>query len=197
MRYGACSWVFGDSPLPEVAEGLARLGYDGIELLGDWNLYPPSTARRILADHGLVVFALTPKDVDLAHPDAEVRREALDHYFGLLEFAAELGAPAIGCHGAVGRCWPLATQAEEEAWFSEGVARIADRAQRGGLCVALEPLNRYESHLLTTAAQGRALADRIRSPAVGLLLDAYHMNIEEANPVAALRPRGRSSFSFT
>ncbi len=180
-KLGACTWIFGDTPLEEVAHGLSRLGYDGVELLGDPQGYPPQEARRILSDHGLEAFSLTPLDVDLAHPDPEVRRRALDYYLGLLDYAAELGAGVVSCHGRVGRVRPIASQAEEEKLFLEGVAHLAARAEGLGLRVALEVLNRYESHLLNTAAQALAVVEEVGSPALGVLLDTYHMNIEEAD----------------
>jgi len=195
-KLGACTWIFGDSRLEEVAGGLARLGYDGVELLGDPQRYPGQEVRRVLADHGLEVFSLTPLDVDLAHPDPRVRKKALDYHLCLLDYAAQVGAPQVACHGQVGRVRPLATQQEEEGWFSEGIAKIADRAEQMGLRVAIEVLNRYESHLLNTAAQAKALVEGIGSPALGILLDTYHMNIEEADLPQAIREVGEWLFLF-
>lgn len=186
-KLGACTWVFGDLPLPQVARGLSRLGYEGVELLGDPQRYPPRIARRILADHGLEVLSLTPLDVDLAHPDPGVRREALDYYWELLDYAAELGAGVVSCHGRVGRVRPIASQAEEGRLFVEGVARLAARAEGLGIWLALEALNRYESHLVNTAAQALAVVEEVGSPALGVLLDTYHMNIEEADLPGAIR----------
>ena len=191
-KLGACTWIFGDTSLEGVARGLSSLGYDGVELLGDPERYPPQEARRILADQGLEVFSLTPLDVDLAHPDPRVRQQARDYYLGLLDYAAELGAKVVSCHGKVGRIRPLATQAEEEGWFKREVAKIAERAQELSLKLALEVLNRYESHLVNTAAQALAIVEEVGSPALGLLLDTYHMNIEEADlPGAIIRVGSR------
>ena len=69
MRYGACNWIFGDTPLPEVAELLSGLGYDGIELFGEWERYPARRTQHILSEHGLSIFSLGPENVDLAHPE--------------------------------------------------------------------------------------------------------------------------------
>ena len=58
----------------------------------------------------------------------------------------------------------------------------------------MEALNRYESHLLNTAAQAAEFVEQVGMSNVGILLDAYHMNIEEADPAAAIREAGDRLF---
>jgi sugar phosphate isomerase/epimerase len=189
-RYGVCNWIFGDEDLATTAAILAELGFDGVELKGDLELYHPDEVNAILSDHGLTALSLTPDNVDLAHPDAQVRAEALDYYLRLLDFAAAVGAPVVSCHGAVGRVRPLGDYAEEYRQFLLGVQRLAVRATELHLRLAMEVLNRYESHLLNTAAQAVEFVRQVHAPNVGVLLDAYHMNIEEADPVAAILDTG-------
>lgn len=193
MKYGVCTWIFGDEPLAETAVRLAAQGYDGVELLGDLEHYEAKAVRRTLADHGLAVLSVTPLDYDLAHPDTTVRAQAVDYYQRLLDFAVAVDCPIVSGHGAVGRVRAIATQAEEYDLLVHSLKLLARRAQALGLTIALECLNRYESHLLNTAAQAlQCLAD-VGSPptAVGVLLDAYHMNIEEADPAGAIRAVGQ------
>ncbi len=186
LRVGSCTWMFGDRPLADVARRLQRLGLDGVELMGDLGRYQAAEAARVLADHGLRVFSLTPDNVDLAHPDAAVRAQAVDYYLRLLDFAAALDQPLVCCHGYVGRIRAIAGQAEEYGLFVEAVRRVAERAATMGLRLPMEVLNRYESHLLNTAAQARQFVADVGADNVGILLDAYHMNIEEADPAGAL-----------
>jgi len=202
MRYGVCNWIFGDEDLAATAAFLAQAGFDGLELKGDLQLYRPADVVDVLGEHGLAVLSLTPEDVDLAHPEPRVRKEALDYYLRLLDFAAAVGAPVVSCHGAVGRVRALAAIEEEYAYLLAGVQRIAARAAELNLRLAMEVLNRYESHLLNTAAQAvQFVADvadvaDVSAPNVGILLDAYHMNIEEADPAAAILDAGEHLFLF-
>jgi D-psicose/D-tagatose/L-ribulose 3-epimerase len=196
MKYGVCNWIFGDEPLAETAARLAGFGYDGVELKGDLELYEPAEVKAVLSDHGLAVLSLTPEDVDLPHPGAEARAEAVDYYLRLLDFAAEVGAPMVGCHGAVGRIRPVITYEQEVVNFVVGVQRVAERAQELGLQLAIEVLNRYESHLLNTAGEAVRFVEEVGAPNVGLLLDAYHMNIEEADLASAIRAAGGHLFLF-
>jgi len=196
VRFGACTWLFDDMPIARVVERLANLGYQGLELKGDLASYQAATLRPLLRDLGLPVLSITPGNDDLAYPDPHIRRQALDSYRLLLEFAYDLGCPIISCHGAVGRIRPLTSQCEEYAYLRQGVARLADEAQAAGVRIVMEALNRYESHLLNTAAQSRAFVEELNHPAVGILLDAYHMNIEEASPAEAIRLAGDRLFLF-
>ncbi len=190
MKYGVCNWIFGDESLAETAARLAGFGYDGLELKGDLELYDPAQAKAILDDHGLAVLSLTPEDVDLPHPDAEVRAKAVDYYLRLLDFAAAVGAPMVGCHGAVRRIRPVTTYEQEYVNYVVGVQRIAARAQELSLRLAIEILNRYESHLLNTSEEAVRFVEEVGARSVGLLLDAYHMNIEEADLSSAIRAAG-------
>jgi len=196
MKYGVCNWIFGDEPLVETAARLAGFGYDGLELKGDLGLYDPTEVKAILGDHGLAVLSLTPEDVDLPHPDAEVRAKSVDYYLRLLDFAAEVGTPLVGCHGEVGRIRPVTTYEQEYVNYVVGVQRIAARAQELGLRLAIEVLNRYESHLLNTSEEAVRFVEEVGVPNVGLLLDAYHMNIEEADLGRAIRAAEEHLFLF-
>jgi len=114
----------------------------------------------------------------------------VDYYLRLLDFAAAVGAPMVGCHGAVGRIRPVTTYEQEYVNYVVGVQRIAERAQELGLRLAIEVLNRYESHLLNTAEEAVHFVEEVGAPNVGLLLDTYHMNIEEAGLGNAIRTAG-------
>ncbi len=196
MRFGVCSWIFGDEELASTASFLAKAGFDGVELYGNLQAFRPAEVNAVLGDHGLAVLSLTPENVDLAHPDVAARSEALEYYLDLLDFAAAVGAPVVSCHGAVGRVRALASQQEEYDHFLAGVERIGARAAELGLQVAMEVLNRYESHLLNTAAQAVDFVDRVGLTSVGILLDAYHMNIEEGDPAGAILDAGERLFLF-
>lgn len=196
MKYGVCNWIFGAEDLVSTAVFLAEAGFDGVELAGGLRRYQADEVNNILGDHGLTVLSLTPEDVDLAHPDAQVRKEAVDYYLHLLDFAAAVDAPMVSCHGAVGRIRALAGYGEEYRHFITGVRHIATRAEELNLRLAMEVLNRYESHLLNTAVQAVEFVEEVGVPNVGILLDAYHMNIEEADPAGAILDAGGRLFLF-
>jgi sugar phosphate isomerase/epimerase len=195
MRYGTCTWIFGDEPLASLAPRLAALGLDGIELFGDL-LLDLHEARKILADHHLDVLSLTPDNVDPCHPDPTIRRGARDYYFRLIDFAAEVGAPLISCHGKVGRVRAADSYDTEWNLMVEAVRDIAQRARQNNLRVAIELLNRYEAHLLNHVGEGLRFVNQVGAANVGLLLDTYHMNIEEADLPGAIERGADKLFVF-
>ncbi len=195
MKYGACTWILGDAQLAVKAERLAAVGLDGVELYGDLSL-DAHQARRTLADHGLAVLSLTPDNVDLCHPDASIHRPALDYYYGLVDFAVQVGAPLLCCHGQVGRIRAVGSYAEEWNLMVSAVRAIAARAAQAKLRVAMELLNRYEAHLLNTAEEGLKFVREVGAANLGLLLDTYHMNIEEADSPQAIKTANDKLFLF-
>ncbi|HUF39612.1 MAG TPA: sugar phosphate isomerase/epimerase [Anaerolineales bacterium] len=190
FRTGVCTWTFGDLPLEHIARDASVLGFDGVELLGELNRYTAHEAKSILSDAEMDVFSLTPTDADLAHPDPEVRAAGVDYYRRLIEFAAELDGPLVSCHGLVGRVAAITDQASERSWLAESVAAIAAEAKAHGIRVVFEVLNRYETHTIHTCREAADLIEGLGADNVGILLDAYHMNIEESDPAGAIREAG-------
>jgi sugar phosphate isomerase/epimerase len=82
---------------------------------------------------------------------------------------------------------PPRTPDEDRAVLVEGLAAVGAFAAEAGVVVLLEALNRYEDHMVNTLADAAAIARTVGSPGVRVLGDTYHMNIEEADPCAALR----------
>ena len=188
---GVCTWTYGPRPLPEIANSLGRLGFDGVELHGDLDAFRPGEVGPVLADHGLHVFSLIPANVDVAHPDGGVRVAAVDYYRRLVDFAAALGGPLVSVHGQVGRIAPETTMAEEVGLLEISVRAIAEHARANGVGLVFEVLNRYKSHLINTGREALELLDAVGAANLRVLLDAYHMNIEEARPADAIRGAGK------
>jgi D-psicose/D-tagatose/L-ribulose 3-epimerase len=106
---------------------------------------------------------------------------AIDFLSLAIEKTAALGAEALSgvTYGGIGeRSGQPPTQTE-----LDNVARVletaAAMAKQAGLAFGIEPVNRYETHLINTAAQGVAMIERVGAGNMFLHLDTYHMNIEE------------------
>jgi len=82
------------------------------------------------------------------------------------------------------------SEAEDHEILVDTFGRLAEHAKREGVVIALEPLNRYENHMINTLGQARALCEEIGSPNFGIAADTYHMNIEEADPLQAFIEAG-------
>ena len=189
---GCCTWIFAGEDLSRISMRACRAKLNGVELHGDIGGLDPARSGRLLAEAGLQIFSVTPGDADISHPDPIRRQAAVTYYARLIEWVVRLDHPGVrlSVHGQVGRIRPLADEAAEWGFLVESVQHITALAATAGLPVVFELLNRYESHQVNTVAQGLTLIERVAAPNLSLLPDAYHMNIEEADPPAALRAAG-------
>jgi D-psicose/D-tagatose/L-ribulose 3-epimerase len=89
----------------------------------------------------------------------------------------------------VGKIQPMASPEEEWQWAIEGLKGVHDHAQREGVSMALEPLNRFETNFLNRHDQALMLAEEIADD-VGVCLDTYHMNQEEPDIYGAIHNAG-------
>jgi len=81
--------------------------------------------------------------------------------------------------------------ADEWKWAVESYRSLGPVLERYGVTIAIEPLNRFETYFLNTAADSAALCEQINHPNVGILFDTFHANIEEKNIGQAYRTVGR------
>jgi sugar phosphate isomerase/epimerase len=117
--------------------------------------------------------------ITLLHPDSQVRKTARTRLTDLICFAARVGAPLVTIGGFRGRSdGDLISSLD---CLSEILYSAAEEARHLGIRLALEPLNRYETDLIQNSAQGLDFLGQVGHAALGLLLDTYHVNIEEAS----------------
>ena len=126
--------------------------------------------------------------------DAGERAEAIERMKLLLEITAELGARGVVMPAAWGlastrlpKLRPLRTEAEDRAVLLEGLHTLGLHALKHGVLVLLEPMNRYEDHMVNTLEQAAEYVQAVKHESVRVMADTYHMNIEEANPPESLR----------
>jgi len=184
---------------PEKLDRAARLGVDGLELMtADPSGLQPGRMRKELEARGLTAVAIgsgaaaMQAGLTLLHADARVAARAAARLDELTAFAADVGAPLVTIGSFRGRLAGAGADARDR--LADRLRLAADRAATLGVRLAIEPLNRYEADLINTAAEGLAFVESIGHPALGLLLDTYHVNIEEASweaPIQCLMQAGR------
>jgi sugar phosphate isomerase/epimerase len=127
--------------------------------------------------------------------DGARRERALDELRRQLD-----GVAALGGHGVITpAAWGMFTRRlppfdepprspeHDREVLLDGLARLGAHAERAGVVLLLEPLNRYEDHMVNTVGQAAGLIAEAGSAGVRILADTYHMNIEEDDVCAALR----------
>jgi sugar phosphate isomerase/epimerase len=179
--------VPGDGVAAQLETALAA-GFDGLEL---------RDAERdgVEAARGRAPTACPALDGWLGDFDAGARRRARDGLRRQLDALVALGGHGVIAPAAWGMFTrrlppfdePPRTPAEDRDILVEALAEVGDHAARAGATLLLEPLNRYEDHMVNTVAQAADVIAAAGSPGVRILADTYHMNIEEDDLCASLR----------
>src|SRR5699024_10908088 len=132
---------------------------------------------------GVSVCAAMGPDRDLIHPDEAIRRNGMDYVRHCVEAARTLGARNVvgPLYSAVGRTWQSTAdeRTRDTDLLVEQLKTLSKHAGDNGITLCVEPLNRFETSFLNLAGQAIEVVDRVDHPACGLLLDTFHMNIEE------------------
>lgn len=195
---GANTWIWTspltDQRLAELAPRIRGWGFDLIELPvenpGDWD---PARARHLLDGLGLAAStcAVMTADRNLISDDPAVIRSTQDYVRAGVDMAAQVGARVFAgpLYSPTGQTWLMdgAQRAATVGRLVESLRPLAGYAGERGVALALEPLNRFETSFINTAEQAIEVVDSVGSPALGVLLDTFHMNIEERDPAAAIR----------
>ena len=189
---------------------IAGMGYDGVELaIRDPKLVDPDELERVVRAFGLAVPAIGTgqawgeEGLSYTDPDPTVRAAAIERTKAHVPLAARLGA----AHGEPGRTViiigllrgiikPGVDHALAMEWLVGALRECCAAAQPHGVRIALEPLNRYETSLIANVAEGMDLIERVGIDNMGLLLDTFHMNIEEPVVEDSIRVAGDRIFHF-
>ncbi|MFN0105650.1 MAG: sugar phosphate isomerase/epimerase family protein [Bryobacteraceae bacterium] len=189
---------FTEAYLPLIAKAKA-LGLDGIELATfDFASFPARAARRELEAQrmpGILCSALVG-GMSLATEDAALRLKSLEFLRAGVRATAEAGLDLfIGpfC-SAVGYLPGRRRTAGEWKRCVEGLQELGRYCDEYKVRVAVEPLNRFETFFLNTAADARLLCEEVGHPRIGVLYDTFHANIEEKNQAEAIRSLGKHIF---
>lgn len=181
---------------------IAGMGYDGVELaIRDPRLVNLDELERVTRAHHLSVPAIGTgqawgeEGLSFTDPDAEIRRKAIERIKSHVPVAARFNAVII--IGLIrGLVKPGVDQTRAESWLCEALQECSQSAMPEGVRLALEPINRYETTLINNVSQGMELINKVGAPNFGLLLDTFHMNIEEASINDSIRTCGKRIFHF-
>jgi sugar phosphate isomerase/epimerase len=177
-------------------EAAQQAGFNAIELRGKGDLAFEDRLgelRQAVAD-GVVIPTVC---VDMRHFvgdfDAERRRDAVRQMRSQLSTIDAIGgelAMTPASYGQFSRRLPPfeppRSSADDRAVLLETLGELAEHARREGVAVGLEPLNRYENHMVNTLGDAVSLCKEIGLPSIRVVADTYHMNIEEADPAESL-----------
>ena len=167
-------------------------GFDGVEIpLFEPRSFDAASVARALDRAGLERTAVTvvPPGSGLGESDPEARRRASAHLEACVEVAGDAGISVLGgpMYMPVGHFTGSRRTSDEWQWTVDAWQRLRAPVRAAGIEIAIEPLNRYETYFLNTVDDGVRLCAEVGDPAIGLLFDTFHANIEERSIAAAFR----------
>ena len=198
MHLSTHNWMRAE-PLETTLKRIKRFGFESIEISGEPQQYKVEDTRRLLDQHGIRCWGTVTLQLgerNLAAKDTAQRARSLDYVKSVVQMAADLGGEIVTVVPAtVGKVVPEGKPEEEWAWVVAALKEVYALSERVGVRLALEPLNRFETYFLNRADQAVALAEAV-GPHCGVCLDAFHLNIEEADMFAAIRVAKGRLFDF-
>jgi len=173
----------------------AAAGFDAVELFVP-SYDPLPELSDLLQKHSLKLAAIgtgagwVKHKLSLADADADKRAKAIEYVKGVIDLAAEYDAPAI-IGSMQGKSGDGTTHEQAIGYLKETLNALGPYAKEKGQPLFYEPLNRYETNLFNTLADGVAVIEDLDTDNVKLLADLFHMNIEEADLAQAIRDAGK------
>lgn len=202
MQFGVNAWVW-VSPLTtdelkKLAPTVKGMGFDLLEVPLEGLLdLDYEQGAQILRDNGLAVSicAAMGPDRDLIHEDAATRDNGIAYLTHCIDAAKTLGAKNVvgPLYSAVGRVWQATAdeRARDVDLLVTQLSGLSQHAESQAVTLCLEPLNRFETSFINLTSQALEVVERVNSPALGLLLDTFHMNLEEKHLGDAIRAGGK------
>jgi D-psicose/D-tagatose/L-ribulose 3-epimerase len=200
MGIGINSWVWTSPFTDDSAELIHRaadMGFDAFEIaVEDPAHFQGDKVGAALRKTGLrpIICGAFGPSRDLTHDDPKFRQESLQYIADVLKLCDKWGVKVFAgpMYSAVGKRRQVPADQRKREWDRAvaGLWEAGRMAADHGVTLAIEPLNRFETDLINTAAQVVKLVDEIAVPAVKVHLDTFHMTIEEDSILEAIRLAG-------
>lgn len=193
FRWAICSETFPGKSFAEVCALTRRTGYSGLEidpsnLSGDpagLSMADRKAFRKAMADHevayvGLHSFLKSPKGLHLTTPDPAVRGQTWDYFARLIDLAADLGDGAVMVLGSSKQRQAIdgTTPAEAVERLTEGLSRMAPRAEQRGVTILMEPLAPHLCNVVNSMAEAVKVVHNVGSKAVQSMFDTHNTPAE-------------------
>jgi len=202
MKFGANTFIWADhfdAEQTALLERLRQAGFDGIEIpLIEPKSMRTADVRRAIERSGLActVCSVLPPGLSTLSDDTGIRKKTREHLMRCIAATAELSASVIAgpLYAPVGYLPGHRRTQEEWKRAVECFQQLGSTLDEHNVHLAIEPLNRYETYFLNTAADAVQLCRQIQHPRIGILFDTYHANIEEKNIGKAISACGSYLF---
>jgi D-psicose/D-tagatose/L-ribulose 3-epimerase len=198
IKYGVTGYLWAaayDASIEDALPRIKRNGFNGIEIpLFRAAGFPAARIQRALEAQELDcnVGTVLVDGLSLISEDSALRKKTVEHLKQLIVIAGDLNARIMAgpIYSPVGFLTGRRRTQDQWKWAVEGYRSLADTLAASRVTLAIEPLNRFETFFLNTAADAVRLASEVNHPNVGILFDTFHANIEEKDVAEAFSTVG-------
>jgi len=201
IKYGVSTWLwtspFTTQSINELFPKISKLGFDVVEIaVEDPALIDIKKVKSALNDHKLKasICGAFGSSRDLTNESKQIQQTGLAYIESCLDICAEMGVDFFGgpMYSAVGKARMLKPDQRKAEWdlAVKNLQLVCEMAAARNLKIALEPLNRFESDLVNTADDVLRMVNDINHPAACIMLDSFHMSIEERDVEKAIVSAG-------
>jgi D-psicose/D-tagatose/L-ribulose 3-epimerase len=185
----------------DLIKKVADMGYDGVEILfADLDILDPAATRQACekAGVGITSCAILMPGTSITSPDADERAAGIKRLKRVVDISAEMGSKTVAgpLYAPVRQLTGMARTDDEWKWGVEGLRAAGEHAQKSSITLAVEPLNRFETHFLNTIADSVKFVEAVGMDNVKIQVDTFHANIEEKNTPDAIRAAGANIGHF-
>lgn len=200
VRFGASTWLwtspFRTDLIDEIFSNISAMGFDVVEIAVEdpsIDVEKLATALDKFKLEAVICGAFGPSR-DLTHEDESVHRNCFDYISACFNICTAVGAKFLAgpMYSAVGKARIIPAEQRKKEWdlAVKNIRRVCEMASAKNLMIGLEPLNRFESDLVNNVDDVLRLINDVGHPAAGIMLDGFHMNIEERDIVQAITKAG-------
>lgn len=181
MQIAIHNWMRAE-PIETTLARIAGQGYHALEIEGTPEKYDTKHVRKLLKDHSLTCWGsvtLMLGERNLLARDEAQRARSIQYVKDIITMVKELDGHMVSVvPGTVGKIVPDGRPEEEWNWAVESMKECYDYAEKSGIRLGIEPINRFETYFINRGDQALALAEAV-GPNCGVCLDIFHMNLEE------------------
>jgi D-psicose/D-tagatose/L-ribulose 3-epimerase len=201
VRFGASTWLwtspFKTESIDEIFSKVSAMGFDAVEIAVE----DPALIEITVLKGALEKFALIPvicgafgPSRDLTHEDELVHRNCFEYIEACFDICTAVGANFLAgpMYSAVGKARMIPADQRKKEWnlAVKNIRKVCEMASARNLAIGLEPLNRFESDLVNNVDDVLRLIKEVDHLAARIVLDGFHMNIEERDVVQAITKAG-------
>lgn len=203
MKVSVSTAVYGMAPLDKIIFRAAELGFDGVELTAALHIPVETTPQRRREVKGWIQSAgvecsalhyIFDGSIRLSSTDPEEMKRSLEYMCKVIDVASDVETKTIivGSGGKTRSIDPDQDRNESIKCMADVIQKSGEYAEKKGVVLAMEAINRYETNFLNTLEESVNFVNMVDHPNVRTMADTYHMNIEEVDSAAVIRKYGHT-----